>query len=116
MTPEELAEGNASCYRRLFSTGSIWRRRPLDPRAVAPYLAMSVLYKRANPLWTFLIRRRLVAAAWRPLVEATRRRHLSFRQRLAARPEPDGPYAISAPLSARSSRRTERWQWASSAQ
>ena len=116
MTPEELAEGYASCYRRLFSTGSIWRRRPLDPRAVAPYLAMSVLYKRANPLWTFLIRRRLVAAAWRPLVEATRRRHLSFRQRLAARPEPDGPYAISAPLSARSSRRTERWQWASSAQ
>ena len=30
MTPEELAEGYAWCYRRLFSHGSIWRRRPLD--------------------------------------------------------------------------------------
>src|SRR5690606_21262300 len=69
----------------LFSAGSIWRRRPLDPRAVAPYLAMSLLYKRANPLWTFLIRHRLVASAWRPLVEATRRRHLVFRRRLAMR-------------------------------
>ena len=29
--------------------GSIWRRRPRDPRAVAPYLAMSVLYKRVEP-------------------------------------------------------------------
>ena len=85
MTPEQLAEGYASCYARLFSTGSIWRRRPLDPRAVAPYLAMSLLYKRANPLWTFLIRRRLVAKSWRPLVEATRRRHLPFRRRLAMR-------------------------------
>ena len=85
MSPEELAEGYASCYRRLFSAGSIWRRRPLDPRAVAPYLAMSFLYKLSNPLWTFLIRHRLVASAWRPLVEATRRRHLVFRRRLAMR-------------------------------
>jgi len=91
MTPEELAEGYASCYRRLFSAGSIWRRRPLDPRAVAPYLAMSLLYKRANPLWTFLIRHRLVASAWRPLVEATRRRHLVFRRRLAMREVPAAP-------------------------
>jgi radical SAM superfamily enzyme YgiQ (UPF0313 family) len=85
MTPDELAEGYASCYRRLFSAGSIWRRRPLDPRAVVPYLAMSVLYKRANPLWRLLIRHRLTATAWRPLVEATRRRHLRYRRRLTAR-------------------------------
>ena len=85
MTPEQLAEGYACCYRRLFSRGSIWRRRPLDPRAVAPYLAMSFLYKRANPLWRLLIRHRLTAPAWRPLVEATRRRHLAFRRRLAGR-------------------------------
>lgn len=100
MTPAELEEGYASCYRRLFSVASIWRRRPLDPSAVAPYLAMSVLYKRANPLWRFLIRHRLTARAWRPLVEATRRRHLRFRWRLAerpagsrarARPSPDQP-------------------------
>ncbi len=116
MTPEQLAGGYAWCYETLFSAGSIWRRRPLDPRAVAPYLAMSLLYKRANPLWAFLIRHRLVAAAWRPLVEATRRRHVGFRRRLAARAVPEGPYAISASLSARSLRRTERWQWASSAQ
>ena len=83
MTPEELAAGNARCYRRLFSTRSIWARRPADPRAVLPYLAMSWLYKRSNPLWHLLIRHDLVAPAWRPLVEWTRRRHLRFRARLA---------------------------------
>jgi hypothetical protein len=85
MTPAELADGYAWCYRRLFSAASIWRRRPADPRAVLPYLAMSVLYKRSNGLWHHLIRRRLTARAWRPLVEWTRRRHLRFRQRLETR-------------------------------
>ena len=28
MTPEQLADGYAWCYRRLFSHRSIWRRRP----------------------------------------------------------------------------------------
>src|SRR5262249_2973248 len=82
MTPEELAEGYAWCYRRLFSHRSIWRRRPADPRAVLPYLAMSYLYKRSNRIWYYLIRHRLTAAAWRGLVEWTRRRHLRFRRRL----------------------------------
>jgi hypothetical protein len=45
---------------------------------------MSYLYKRSNLLWRFLIRRRLTALVWRPLVELTRRRHLKFRRRLAA--------------------------------
>ena len=97
MTPDELAEGYAWCYERLFSVASIWRRRPQDPAAVGPYLAMSVLYKRANPLWSLLIRHRLTAFAWRPLVEATRRRHVRFRRRLAgygsvpcASPRPQG--------------------------
>src|SRR5580704_8729637 len=40
MTPEQLAEGYAWCYRRLFSHRSIWRRRPADLRALIPYLAM----------------------------------------------------------------------------
>ena len=86
MTPDELAEGYAWCYRRLFSHRSIWRRRPRDPRAVLPYLAMSYLYKRSNRLWHFLIRHRLTASVWRPLVNWTRRRHLRFRKRLAASP------------------------------
>src|SRR5438132_206884 len=84
MTPEQLAEGYAWCYHRLFSHRSIWRRRPADPHAVLPYLAMSYLYKRSNRLWHLLIRHRLTALVWRPLVECTRRRHVRFRRRLAA--------------------------------
>src|SRR5438552_1560831 len=82
MTPRELADGYAWCYRRLFSHASIWRRRPCDWRAVLPYLAMSYLYKRSNRLWHLLIRHQLTAKAWRPLVEWTRRRHVKFRARL----------------------------------
>jgi radical SAM superfamily enzyme YgiQ (UPF0313 family) len=85
MSPERLAEGYAWCYDTLFSAASIWRRRPEDWRAVAPYLAMSWLYKRSNRLWHRLIRHDLTAAAWAPIVEMTRRRHLRFRRRLAAR-------------------------------
>ncbi len=84
MTPEELAQGYGWLYRRLFSHTSIWRRRPADWRAVPPYLAMSYLYKRSNRLWHLLIRHNLTHAVWRPLVEATRRRHLTFRRHLAA--------------------------------
>lgn len=84
MTPEELEQGYAWIYERLFSHASIWRRRPEDWRAVAPYLAMSYLYKRSNRFWRLLIRHHLVHAAWSPLVELTRRRHLRFRARLAA--------------------------------
>jgi radical SAM superfamily enzyme YgiQ (UPF0313 family) len=90
MTPEELAEGYAWCYGRLFSLASIWRRRPADWRAVAPYLAMSVLYKRSNWLWRHLIRHRLTGPVWRPLVEWTRRRHVRFRRRLETASEPAG--------------------------
>lgn len=86
MTVEQLAEGYAWCYRRLFSAASIWRRRPEDWRAILPYLAMSYLYKRSNRFWHFLIRNRLTAKVWRPLVEWTRRRHLRFRKRLEAAP------------------------------
>jgi radical SAM superfamily enzyme YgiQ (UPF0313 family) len=81
---DQLAEGYAWCYRRLFSHRSIWRRRPADWKAVPAYLAMSYLYKRSNRFWHFLIRRRWTSAVWRPLVEWTRRRHIRFRRRLAA--------------------------------
>ena len=66
MTPEELEQGYAWFYERLFSHASIWRRRPEDWRAVAPYLAMSYLYKRSNRFWQLLIKtpgRDRVAAA-----------------------------------------------------
>lgn len=84
MSREQLAQGYAWAYRRLFSLGSIWRRRPRDARAVPAYLAMSLLYKRCNWLWPVLIRFRLVHRVWRPLIELSRRRHLRFRRRLAA--------------------------------
>jgi hypothetical protein len=80
-----LQAGYERCYQRIFSHASIWKRRPSDWRSVAPYMAMSYLYKRSNWLWSVLIRHRLTARAWRPLVELTRRRHLRFRRRLAQR-------------------------------
>jgi radical SAM superfamily enzyme YgiQ (UPF0313 family) len=95
MSTGELAAGYAWCYRRLFSHRSIWQRRPYDWRAVASYLAMSYLYKRSNFIWHLLIRHRLTARLWRPLVEGTRRRHLRFRRRLEARCAP-GEAARSA--------------------
>lgn len=94
MTAEQLQDGYEWCYRRLFSHGSIWRRRPKDWRAVPAYLAMSYLYKRSNRIWHWLIRHRLTALAWRPLIELSRRRHLKFRRRLAARLNADSPRVV----------------------
>jgi radical SAM superfamily enzyme YgiQ (UPF0313 family) len=91
MTPDELEDGYRWIYRRLFSHASIWRRRPEDWRSVLPYFAMSYLYKRSNRIWRLLIRHHLVHAIWSPLVEVTRRRHLTFRRRLAARLETPAP-------------------------
>jgi radical SAM superfamily enzyme YgiQ (UPF0313 family) len=84
MSSGELEEGYAWLYERLFSHRSIWRRRPADWHAVPPYLAMSYLYKRSNRFWRLLIKHHLVHAAWRPLVELTRLRHLRFRKQLEA--------------------------------
>ena len=86
MSPERLYEGYAWLYRRLFSHASIWRRRPEELGAIPGYLAMSYLYKRANWLWPFLIRKRLVARAWRPLVELSRRRNVRVRKRFDHEP------------------------------
>jgi radical SAM superfamily enzyme YgiQ (UPF0313 family) len=82
MSPEELEQGYAWTYERLFSHASIWRRRPQDWHAVAPYLAMSYLYKRSNRLWHHLIKHDLVHKVWSPLIELTRRRHLNYRRSL----------------------------------
>ncbi len=85
MSPEELEQGYAWIYQRLFSHSSIWRRRPEDWRAVPTYLAMSYLYKRSNRLWHHLIKHDLVHAVWSPLVELNRRRHIRYRESLAMR-------------------------------
>lgn len=85
MTPEELEHGYGWMYQRLFSHASIWRRRPADWQAVAPYFAMSYLYKRSNRFWHLLIRNEQVHRVWSPLVNLTRLRHLAFRKRLAER-------------------------------
>lgn len=82
MTPSELYEGYAATYRRLFSYASIWRRRPADWPAVVPYLGMSVLYKKSNRLWPWIIRHRLTHSLWSPLVELSRRRHVRWRRRM----------------------------------
>jgi radical SAM superfamily enzyme YgiQ (UPF0313 family) len=87
MTVEELALGYDWLYRRLFSMQSIWARRPHQASAVLPYLAMSLLYKKSNRLWAFLIKHRLVHTVWRPLVELTRVRHVRFRRKLRASSE-----------------------------
>lgn len=100
MSPDQLAEGYAWCYERLFSHQSIWRRRPVDLRAVLPYLAMSYLYKRSNGLWHLLIRHRLTATVWRPLVEWTRRRHVRFRHRLERVPMRPAPGPVGTVLTA----------------
>jgi radical SAM superfamily enzyme YgiQ (UPF0313 family) len=91
MTAEELEQGYAWIYQRLFSHASIWRRRPADWRSVAPYLAMSYLYKRSNRFWRLLIRHHLVHSVWWPLVELTRRRHLRYRKELSAADMPVRP-------------------------
>ncbi len=90
MTPEELEQGYAWIYQRLFSHASIWRRRPqvetwTDLQSIPLYLAMSYLYKRSNRFWHLLIKHDLVNPVWKPLVEMTRRRHLHYRRRLAQR-------------------------------
>lgn len=85
LTPRQLMDGYAWCYRRLFSHRGIWQRRPADWRAVPAYLAMSYLYKKSNWAWPILIRHGLVHRVWRPLVELSRRRHVRYRRRLEQR-------------------------------
>ncbi len=86
MSAAQLQSGYEWCYRQMFSLRSILRRCPRSVEDVAPYLAMSFLYKRCNFLWSLLIRHRLTHKLWRPLVERSRRRHLRFREKLHKRP------------------------------
>lgn len=83
MSVEELEEGYRECYRRLFSYASIWKRRPVRAASVPGYLAMSLLYKKSNRLWPWLIKHRLTHRVWKPIIELARFNHLRFRERLA---------------------------------
>jgi radical SAM superfamily enzyme YgiQ (UPF0313 family) len=85
MTVDELQSGYEWCYRRIFSLRSILRRCPRKVEEILPYLAVSILYKRSNFLWSLLIRHRLTHTVWRPLVEGSRQRHLRLRKRLERR-------------------------------
>jgi radical SAM superfamily enzyme YgiQ (UPF0313 family) len=97
LTPEELQLGYEWLYRRLFAHASIWARRPAAPSQWPAYLAGACLYKHANRLWPFLIRHRLVHAAWRPLVELARRRHMATRHRLLRGGGESGALTASCP-------------------
>jgi hypothetical protein len=97
MSAEQLADGYAWSYQRLFTHRSIWARRPEDLGSLPAYLAGAYLYKRSNFLWHLLIRSRLTAAVWRPLIDLGRRRHVRFRRRLEAT---CGQTPRHAPLSA----------------
>lgn len=79
MSAEELELGYDWMYRRLFSLGSIWQRRPEHASSVPGYLAMALLYKKCNRLWRFLIRHRWVRRAWKPVVSWSRWRHQFYR-------------------------------------
>ena len=95
LEPEELQLGYEWLYRRLFSHASIRARRPASASDWPAYFAGAYLYKHANAVWPFLIRHRLVHAAWRPLVELARRRHMRTRNRLL-RAEQMAPLADTA--------------------
>jgi len=84
MTADQLVSGYKESYRRLFSLRSIWKRRPSKVTSVPAYLAATLLYKRSNMFWHLLIKFRLTNIVWRPLVELSRRRNLSFRKKLRA--------------------------------
>jgi radical SAM superfamily enzyme YgiQ (UPF0313 family) len=90
MSPEELEWGYAWIYQRLFSSASIWRRRPESWPAVPLYLAMSYLYKRSNRFWHQLIKYEMVHPVWSPLVAMTRWRHVLYRRSLQINSEAKG--------------------------
>jgi radical SAM superfamily enzyme YgiQ (UPF0313 family) len=78
MTPAALEAGYRRAYRRLYSWGSVWRRRPHAARLVpavlrgAAYLAMTALYKKWDFVWRALVPLHVTHAAWQPLVHLHR--------------------------------------------
>jgi radical SAM superfamily enzyme YgiQ (UPF0313 family) len=99
MTAAALEAGYRRAYRRLYSWGSVWRRRPQADGLVAAalrggaYLAMTALYKKWDFVWRALVPLRLTHAAWRPLVHL----HRALRPRAVIRDRATlGPRAVAA--------------------
>jgi radical SAM superfamily enzyme YgiQ (UPF0313 family) len=88
MSPSQLEAGYGWAYKELFSLASICRRRPERASEVLPYFAMSLLYKKCNWLWPWVIRFGLTGIIWRPLVEASRLRHVLLRRSALERRRP----------------------------
>lgn len=86
MTVQQLQEGYAWTYRRMFSMPSIWKRRPTHISGLPSYLAASLLYKKSNWLWPLLIQNRLTGHVWRPLIQLARWRHMAWRRRHTSLP------------------------------
>jgi radical SAM superfamily enzyme YgiQ (UPF0313 family) len=84
MSPGQLEQGYAWCYKQLFSTRSIWIRRPPEARSIPAYLAGSILYKKMNWLWPVLMRARWTHAVWHPLIAFSRRLQTRPRQKVAS--------------------------------
>jgi len=84
MSCEELKFGYDSIYRNLYSLSSTWKRRPEKITSVSAYLLASILYKKSNVLWHFLIKNRLTNIVWAPLIELSRLRNLQYRKQLMA--------------------------------
>ena len=82
MTADELANGYQWIYREHNSFASIWRRRPRKKAAILGYLASTLLYRKTNWLWYFLIRYRLTHRIWRPMIKMNRWGHLLLRKHL----------------------------------
>ncbi len=89
MTPRQLEEGYRWCYQRLFSHRSILRRRPTRTSDLPSYLAGSYLYKHANRLWPWAIRRRWTRALWRPMLHAARLRQRKVSEGIGPDEVPD---------------------------
>lgn len=82
MTVDQLQKGYEQLYQRQNSFRSIWRRRPKELASLLPYFVGTLLYRKSNWLWYFLIKNNLTNRVWDPLVEMSRRRHIRYRKRL----------------------------------
>jgi hypothetical protein len=67
-------------------------------RKVSAPCCLSYLYKRSNLIWPLLIRYRLTAWVWRPLIELSRRRHVRFRRRVERRENACEPRGVVSAL------------------
>jgi len=86
MSAEELLQGYRRCYRRLYSWPTILARHPVGPTAAetvirtGAYLAMTLLYKKWDWLFSVTAPLGLTHAVWSPLVALHRRLRMARRE------------------------------------